>query len=86
MRLKYEFETVELNDHFIAVPVGDDTDKYHGVLKLNDTALSILNLRKEEITVDEIVEKLADRYDASPELIRNDVEKYVTLFVERGIL
>ena len=86
MRLKKEFETVNLDNHVIAVPVGEDADSYHGVLRMNDTALYIFNLLREDVTVEEIVGKLTERYDASPETIRSDVENYINQFVERGIL
>lgn len=44
MQLKYMFETIELGDQIIAVPIGQPLDEYHGVLKLNETAAVIFNL------------------------------------------
>ena len=85
MRLKREFETMRLNDHIIAVPVGDDAD-YHGVLKLNETAAFIFDLLKTETTVDAIVEKLEKEYDAPRETLEEDVKKYIAEFQERGFL
>lgn len=86
MHLRYAFETVELDDQIVAVPVGDSSAKLHAILKLNKTAAFIFELLKNDVTEEEIVEALLDEYDESREKIVSDTHKYVEDFKEKGLL
>lgn len=86
MRLKCDFEVMELNEEKIAVPVGDNASTFHGVVKLNDTAAFILNLLKEETSEESIIDALASEYDAPREKIAEDVKQYITKFTEKGLI
>ena len=78
MRLKYTLDTVDMGEEIIAVPVGDDTEKIHGIVKLNRSGLVILDLLKNNVTIEEIVEKLDYKYDNS----REELEEYVKNVIE----
>jgi uncharacterized protein YihD (DUF1040 family) len=62
MKLKYTFETMKLDEYIVAVPVGDDAEKFHGVIKLNESAAEIFDLLKEDTTEDVIIDELKNRY------------------------
>jgi hypothetical protein len=78
MKLKYSFDAVDMGEETIAVPVGDGADQMHGVVKLNKSGCEIMDLLKEEITIDDIVNNLAAKYDNSKE----ELKKYVLHVVE----
>ena len=42
MKSKYKYEVISLDDGLVAVPIGDGTQQFHGVLKVNETAMAIL--------------------------------------------
>lgn len=86
MHLKYTFETMELDDRSVAVPVGPGANDFHGILKLNETAVFILNLLKNEITEEEIVEAMEKEYNVSRDVLAADVHRYVSDFMEKGLL
>ena len=86
MRLKYTFDKMELNDQIVAVPVGDNADNYHGVVKMNETANAIFNLLAEDTTEEAIVEAMEKEYDLSKEILADDVMHYVQEFREKGML
>lgn len=86
MRLKYTFDKMELNDQIVAVPVGDNADNYHGVVKMNETANAIFNLLAEDTTEEAIVEAMEKEYDVSKEILAADVKRYVQEFREKGLL
>ena len=77
MKLKYTFELMEVEDQQMAVPVGENADELHGILKLNKSAAAIIELLKEETTEEEIVEKLLEKYDAPKEEIQKSVHEYI---------
>ncbi len=86
MRLKYQFETMELDDSVVAVPVGEGANYFHGVVKLNGTAALLMDLLKEERTEEELIEILENEYEVSREIIAADVHKCVSDFMEKGLL
>ena len=86
MRLKYQFETVELGDQIIAVPVGKDVDEYHGVIRLNETAALIFSLLKNEITEEEIVTVLEKEYKIDRKILCIDVHNIIEKFQNKELL
>lgn len=86
MRLKYTFETMELDDDIVAVPVGKGSEQFQGVVKLNKTGAVIFDLLKEDISEEAIVDALENKYNASREAICADVRKYIDVFREKELL
>lgn len=86
MKTKYTFEIMEIDDQQMAVPVGENADQLHGILKLNQTAAAILELLKEERTEEEIVQKLLESYEASEEELRGYVHDYLGELEKAGII
>ncbi len=86
MHLKCDFEVMELNEEKIAVPVGENAAAFNGVIKLNDTAVSILNLLKKETSAEAIVDALLAEYDADRDTVEKDVEKYIVEFTNAGVI
>ena len=86
MRIKYKFEMMELDDHVVAVPVGEDASVFRGVIKLNETSADIFDLLKEETTEKSIVDALETQYDAPRSVLEADVKKCLDEFRERDIL
>lgn len=86
MRLKYSFETMELDDGIVAIPVGEAAKEYHGVIKLNETAAFIFNLLQNDISEEEIVTALESEYKVAREKLIVDVKKYIDLFKTKDML
>lgn len=79
MKLKYSFETMELDDHFIAVPVGDNAQEFKGVIRSNESGAAILDMLKEETTIDSVVDLLSRKYgdDLNIESYVNEAIEYL---------
>ncbi len=86
MQLKYRFETIELGNQIIAVPVGKDVDEYHGVIRLNETAALIFNILREEITEKEIVDVLENEYQIDRKILCTDVHNIIEEFRDKELL
>ncbi len=86
MKLKYCFETVEMGDEIICVPVGDAADQVHGVIKLNKSGLEIIELLKEETTEEEIVSKLSEKYENRKENLMQYVSNAVNTLRDAGMI
>lgn len=77
MKLRYEFETTELGDEIIAVPVGDNARDFSGVLNLNDSAAAILKQLQKDTTVEQIVSALLEEYEGTKEEMTAFVENFI---------
>lgn len=85
-KLKYTFETMELDDVLVAVPVEEGASEFHGVIKLNETAAYIFRLLQDEITEEQIIDAVAREYDAPKREIASDVKEYLEDFKQHGVL
>lgn len=77
MRLKYQLETMEIEDDIVAVPVGNGAEEVHGVFKLNKEGAEILKLLEKETTENAIVEYLKEKYENDPKSIKELVNKFI---------
>ena len=86
MKLKYVFETVEMDDQIVAVPIANGDNGFIGVIKMNETAAFIFNCLSEDTTEEAIVAQLLKEYDAQPEELANYVHSYIEQLREKDIL
>ena len=86
MKLKYEFETVEIDGEIMAVPVGDNADELHAMLRLNETAAAILGLLKEETTEQAVIDGILAEYEGDPAEIAAQVRAYLQTLRDNGVL
>ena len=86
LKLKYNFEMMEIDDQQMAVPVGDGADEFHGILKLNKSAAAIFNLLKDETTEEAIIEKLLESYDATEDELKVYVHNYIQELKDSGFI
>lgn len=84
-KLKYNFEAMELDDHIVEIPVGDDSSDFRGVVKLNKSAEEIFSLLRRETSEDEIVKVLQSRYE-DDSAIPAYVHKVVSALIDGGVL
>lgn len=56
------------------------------VVLLNQTASDVWYLCDGDLTLDEVVDRLAQAYDTEPSVIRDDVTDAVRRFVDAGLL
>ena len=85
MKLKYNFVTNEVADKIVAVPVGDDLEKFNGFVKMNDVGAYIFNMLKNDVTEDEIVAanaKFIGRWDPAA-YAQGKFEIQKTAFVQK---
>ena len=65
MKLAVEMAVMELDGEWNAVAVGEDSGKFHGMLRLNDAAADIVKLLADETTPADIERALTEKYDES---------------------
>ena len=87
MKLKYQFEIMDMGDSFVAVPVGKNSDQFRAAVDLNDVGAKMLTLIAQSETPQEVHEKLCAEY---PEDDVNDIGQklcdFLNQLVREGIL
>ena len=86
MKLKYEFETVDMGDEIIMVPIGQSTEQIHGVIRLNKEGREILDLLTNIISEDEVVDQLTCKYDNDRETIAEYVKSVIAVLRENHLI
>ena len=86
MKCKYTFEKMELDGEIIAVPVGKSADDLHAVLNVNEEAMRILELLREDTTEEEIVSQLLTEYKSTKEEIEILVHAYIEQLYSEGFM
>lgn len=77
MKLKNTFESVNMGDEIIMVPVGKSAEQVHGVLKLNEAGQEIVKLLVQETSEEEIVRFLSGKYENDAETLKKFVRQVV---------
>ncbi|MBQ0101707.1 MAG: PqqD family protein [Firmicutes bacterium] len=86
MKLKYDFDSVSIDEEVIAVPVGESSKDISGVLRLNEDASEIFSLLKEDTTEEAIVDTLAAKYDNDRDELARFVHEVVAQLKEKGLI
>lgn len=86
MKAKYSFEIMNLDDEQVAVPVGDGADKFHGILKVNETAVALLKLLEQDTDEEKIVDAILQEYEGEKEQIAEYVHEFVEKLITEGIV
>lgn len=87
MRLRYEFTIMDMGDEYAAVPVGDDAERFHGMLRLNDVSAEILELLREDTTPERVHAVLKERYpDSTDAEIGQSLVGFLNQLAREGLL
>ncbi len=86
MKLKYNFAIQEVTDFWAAVPVGKDAKNYRGVMSLNESAKDMMEFLREDITEEELVQKMLKEYEAPEEQVRKDVAEFIQKLKDADVL
>ena len=82
MKLKSEWITYDTDGEQILVA----TNGFSGIVRNNSTAMFIVNCLKKEITEQEIVEAILNKYDVSKEVAEKDVKNFLEKLRNIGAL
>lgn len=86
MKTKFSFEVMDLDDGLVAVPVGEGASQFHGVLKVNETAVAILKLLEKDTTEEAIINGLMKEYTGEKEQMTVYVHEFVQKLISEGIV
>ncbi len=87
MQINKDFTIQKVGTSYVAVPVGETSKHFHGMVRLNETGAFLWNhLAKKDCTEAELVEALLAEYDVAEEIAAADVHRIVEQLRESNIL
>ncbi len=87
MKLKYNFVLNDVAGQKVAVAVDDSNSDYNSLIKLNDTGVYILEMLKNDVTVEEIVTSIKNDFEVEPaQNIEKIVEDFISKLKEADVL
>lgn len=87
MKIKNGFVIEKVGTSYLAVAVGERAAEFSSMVRLNSTGAFLWNcLTKEDLTRDELVDKVVATYDVSPEQVLKDVIAFEKTLSDNGIL
>lgn len=86
MKLKYTFETVNMGDEIILVPVGENASEVHGVIKLNAEGKEIVDVLQNDTSEEFIIQMLMGKYSNDPDEIKKYVKDVIGILQKEDLL
>ncbi len=88
MRLRYEFMIMEMEQgEYSAVVVGEDAQKFHGMLKLNEVSAVIMEQLKEDTDPYKVHAHLKEKYpESTDDEIGQALAGFLTTLSRLGLL
>ena len=81
MKLNNDFLIHDTGNGEMLIPVGEETKKFHGVIKLNATGAEIVHLLEEnDLSLEELLDHFYKEY---PEEDKNTIKEAVTAFINK---
>lgn len=81
MKLNENFLIHQTDNGEILIPVGEETKKFHGVVKLNETGAEIAHLLEDnDLSLEELLEHFYNEY---PDSDKEEIKQGVTQFVNK---
>ena len=77
MKIKEGFVTRKIADTIVAVPTGELVNEFQGMIKLTDLAKFLWDLLQEDITIDNLANAFAQKYELDIKEAKTEVEKFV---------
>ena len=87
MKIKSGFVIEKVGGSYLAVAVGERADEFFGLVRMNSTGAFLWHLiENNDLTRDELVEKVLAEYNIDEATVRCDVERFEKQLSEGGIL
>ncbi len=86
MKIKDGFMLRQFGENYIVVAVGDDAEDFNKLITLNTVGAFIYNLMENDVTYEEIVSAVLDKYEADRKTVENDINKFLADGKKAGLI
>ena len=87
MQINKDFTIQKVGGSYVAVPVGETSKSFHGMVRLNETGAFLWRaLSSADMSEEALVDALLSEYDVSREIAERDVHRVVEMLAQNGFL
>ncbi len=86
LQVKKEFTLMNVGIQNIVVAVGDEADRFNGMIRLNETGNFIWGFLVEGIEKEELVQKMCSEYGIDEKKAEEDIDAFLKTLEEVGAL
>lgn len=86
MKIKSDFEIVNIDDDYMLVPVGDQIESFKGTVILNEVTAYLLEKMRVDRTIEELIKLLTSEYDVDEITAQRDLAELLNEMRKIGIL
>jgi len=86
MKIKKDFILRKVADSYVVVPVGKLTLDFNGIINLNETGAFLFGLLQKGAEKEELLQKLLEEYDVTPEKAAADIDIFLKKAEEADVL
>ena len=86
MRIKKGYLLRLVGNQNVVVAIGEESLKFNGMLRLNQSATYMWQLLIEGSSEEELIRAVHDRYDADIDMIKKDVTQFIAKLQEAKVI
>ena len=86
MKKKADYEIVQVEDEYMAVPVGEETLTFKGVVTLSESAAFLLKHMEQPKSMEDLLGLLTQEYEVDEETARADLARIIEIFLNLGLI
>ena len=86
MKLRYEYSYQKYNDRYLAVVDFTETETERRILWVNDCGKTILELLQKEMTSEELIKAITERYSGDRTIIEKTIDSFIKQLSENGLI
>ncbi len=84
MKLKQDLTIHDMGDEFVVI--SSNPESFSGMMKLNKTGAFIFEKLQENLSKEEIVKKLQEKYEVEEKTAASDLEDILKIFEQSGLM
>lgn len=86
MRLKDDFILHNTGEDFVIIATGEATKNFNGIIKLNNMGGEIVGLLTTDISEDEIIKAIVEKYEVDYDTAKEDIKNILDSLRKAGVI
>lgn len=86
MRLKDDFILHNTGEDFVIIATGEATKNFNGIIKLNNMGGEIVGLLTTDISEEEIIKAIVEKYEVEYETAKEDIRNLLDSLRKAGVI
>ena len=86
MKIKSGFITKKVAGDIIVIPAEQALVDFKAIITLNETGAYLWELMQEDVSKEQLVEKILEEYNAEKDVVSADVEEFISVLEGKGLL